>query len=253
MIVLELLSTYEDDIFRRIVVRTLNKNMSNETKVLKLMEITHILLGPPRLHMLLPLNKKHPIEVGASLDIHSSLFSLLGGYSCWNHAQVLGRLLTMAGFKYKISCMYYKGYVHCIGEVKLGKKWVVVDPLFNQVFRNEKGDLVGKDEIHNRWDFYKNQVGLYVLNDEIKKYIPRYKKYYNYTFHPVKLTLKAKIFIKLFGEDYYNYLQLNKFKYWEWKLTLYMGLLVLLLLFLWFYFSNLSKAKGSVHAENKTI
>ena len=172
---LQVHSNYEKRMFKRIVKGTLSDITDNKSKILKLNELTHILLGPPRKGLLLPSEEEKGF---VDKKLNSSIIALIGGYACYMHSQVLGSMLKAAGFKYRNFSMWNNGKNHNVVEVLLDGKWVVLDPLFNQSFVNPNGDLVGKDVVYQNWDTYKKQIGNSCLFCE-EEY--RYDMDHNYT------------------------------------------------------------------------
>lgn len=156
MFFLQIHSNYEQKMFKRIVEKSIDKNMNNTAKILKLNELTHVLLGPPRKILLRPTEEEKGI---VDKTLHSSVIALMGGYACYMHSQVLGSMLKAAGFKYRNFSMWKNGKNHNVAETFLNGKWIVLDPLFNQSFVDSNGNLIGKDMIHQQWSYYKNQIG----------------------------------------------------------------------------------------------
>ena len=113
-------------------------------------------MGPPRKGLFLP-NKTDKGIIDKYL--HSSSIAIIGGYGCGMHSQVFGRFVETLGFDYRNYSMWNNGKNHNVAEVKIDSTWIVFDPLFNQVFKNEKGKLVGVQDIRDKWLFYKKQIG----------------------------------------------------------------------------------------------
>lgn len=156
MFFLQIHASYEYKMFKRIAEKTITENMSDKTKILKLKELTHVLLGPPRKSLLLPTEKEKGI---IDKHIHSSIIALMGGYACYMHSQVFGALIETSGMDYRNFSMWNNGKNHNVAEVLYNGKWVAIDPLFNQAFYDSKGNLAGKDEIHKHWRYYQKQLG----------------------------------------------------------------------------------------------
>ena len=244
MFILQIHSNFENRLFERIAKRItgdvyfekninskikeilerrykLDKNLTDIDKLLILNRLTHVLLGPPRKLLFLPGSE----ESKGLLDkyLHSSMISLLGGYACYMHSQVFGRLAYSLGFKWRNFSMWNNGKNHNVAEIKINGKWIVFDPLFNQVFRDKKGNLVGKEEIHKHWDFYSKQIKNACLF-EGDDYV--YDLDYNYKSMDVKKSFifyikQTILFIwsKMLGyesvDDLKLYMDLNRYFYWQ--------------------------------------
>ena len=244
MFFLQINSSFEDRLFERIATRTVGEfsntdlssknphlqnlikdakeqNLTDIEKLIKLNELTHVLLGPPRKILFLPESE----EAKGILDkhLHSSMISLLGGYACYMHSQVFGRLAHSLGLEYQNFSMLYNGKNHNVAEVKVNDKWVVFDPLFNHVFKDNNGNIVGKDEIAKNWDLYSKQVGNACMFER-SDYI--YDMDYNYTDINRQISFISEIkhsilfmWSKVLGyesaDKIKDYMLMNRYFYWQ--------------------------------------
>lgn len=89
----------------------------------------------------------------------------LGGGYCSQHALLLNNLLQEQGIESRI--LASEG--HILNEVKVGGKWIVVDPTFNVIFNASVKELEGHPEIV--YQKYKNS-----RNDKYDKTVANYMK-----------------------------------------------------------------------------
>jgi len=111
--------------------------------------------------------------------MHSSLNAVVGGYACYMHSMVLGRLLKSIGIEYRNYSMMKNEKNHHVAEVKIEGKWVVADPLFNIVFNNQDGILAGAKELNEDFGYYRRQIV-----DSV--YYDRFDYEYDYDYIPSK-------------------------------------------------------------------
>lgn len=250
MFFLQIHSNYEKRMFERIVENTIDHDMNDRQKILKLNELTHILLGPPRKLLLRPTEQEKGI---VDKYLHSSVIALMGGYACYMHSQVFGSMIEAAGFDYRNFSMWKNGKNHNVAEVFYAGKWIVVDPLFNQVFLDLDGNLAGRDEIHQQWNYYQKQIGnasMFERDDYIYDLL-----YYDYT-NPTKtvgLKSNLKNSIVFFWSKVLHYksvddlkvdMGLNKYLYWQ---------IILSTLFLFWHFGLLTiwiSTRKFIHEKN---
>ena len=233
IVMLQIDSSYQDRLFETIVNNSIDDSLSDEKKIQKIVELTHRVMGPPRKGLFLPPENFRGIK---DKYIHSSDIALIGGYACAMHSQVAGMLLTKAGFKFRFFSMMKEGRYHHVGEVLYNGKYIVVDPLFNQMFVNKNGEYAGADEIHKNWTFFKKQVGNKLIFKNHKDYsIDFYRKYYDYT--PVNngTGVKTRLMTKILGKDraekFITKIKLNKYLYWQIVLSIvYLFVLLLYIL-----------------------
>jgi hypothetical protein len=87
-------------------------------------------------------------------------FALTKDGACGGNSLVLSQVLDGMGFEVKPGQMKVNGKFggHIITEAQVNGKWIVLDPLYNLAFRNEKGALASFDEVSSNWNYYKSQV-----------------------------------------------------------------------------------------------
>lgn len=256
MIWLGIDSAYQDEIFQTIVDKTVTDTMTDIEKIQSLVEITHRLMGPPRKTFLLP-----PEEGRGFKDkkLHSADVALMGGYACYMHAQVAGMLLQKAGFDFRFYSMTKDGNGHHVGQVLYNGKYIAFDALFNQMFVKPNGEYASVKEVHDDWEYYKQQVGNKLLFKDYDKpfYYPTdfYRKYYDFTpawdqsySNPKKTWLASLLG---FSDNYRLNVQTQLDRYLYYKIDLTKKYLKLLLIFgLNMAIYLISKRMSSRYREN---
>ncbi len=256
---LQVNSSYQDRIFQTIVDKTVTDSMSDEEKITTLVELTHRLMGPPRKNLLLP---PEGIRGFKDKQLHSADVALLGGYACFMHAKVAGLLLHKAGFEFRHFAMKKEGHdslSHHVGQVLYKGKYIVIDPLFNQMFVKPDGDYASAEEVHENWLYYKQQVGNKLLFKEYDKphYYPTdfYREYYDYTPYdytpqfrngiwsePPKRTLTTTLLGFKDNHSLGTQMELNRYLFWQVKLTkIYMLVLLIFIISITLYYVGSNK------------
>lgn len=89
-----------------------------------------------------------------------SIETFVEGGACGNAAQLLAELLIHAGIEVRMAQMECgtQQSCHVVVEANLGYGDVILDPLFNLVFRRPDGRLASAEEIGTNWEFYSKQV-----------------------------------------------------------------------------------------------
>jgi hypothetical protein len=112
---------------------------------------------------------------------------------------------------------------HILLEVYLPsfQKWVVMDPVFLLVFKNQKGEWASFTEVHENWDNYKKQI-YYTYNHNYNYAAIRYT---NWNKVPVFGSLLYKALVLLRGEEIANTISLrpyllDHYRYYKWVLIL---------------------------------
>jgi hypothetical protein len=223
-------SAYQDRLFQTIVDRTVTAGMSDTVKVKTLLALTHRLLGPPRIGLLMPPEKIRGIK---DRYLHSADNALLGGYACAMHVHVLGALLEKAGLEFRQFTMEKDGASHNVGEVKLGGRYVAVDPLYNQMYVNPDGSYASVEQVHAGWAHFKKAAGSGAL---FKGY--RYNPRYDYTPY-VSTDWKYRLLNRVLGEERAGRIKtwfiIHRYAYWQAILTIvYACAVVVLAAALWF-------------------
>ncbi|MFC1770265.1 hypothetical protein ACFLZV_00110 [Candidatus Margulisiibacteriota bacterium] len=243
--------SYEKRLYKTIVNRVLNNQMSNENKILKLLELTHQLLGPPRKGLLIP----ETIGLKEKL-LFSADEALIGGYACGMHAQVLGMLLTTAGFDFRFFSMEKEGRLHHVGQVLYAGKYIAIDPLFNQTFIKVNGDYATVKEINKNWDYFKNQVGNKLFFKRHKDYdTVFYQKHYNFNPPKERISLFRIITNALLGKNKAEKLavkrKLSRYFYWQINLTCYYAFMVFCLMINFvLYYLLIKRMRHKPHTTN---
>jgi hypothetical protein len=171
--------------------KSLSKS-NNEAVILATMQKTHLQLKQNEITAMgLQLN---PIEEMLTSPLMQ--FALTKDGACGGNSLVLAQLLQGMGYEVRTGQMMVNNKFggHIILEVKNNDKWVVLDPLYNLSFRNDKGDLASFDELHNNWAYYEKQVPVH------------YNKSYKYS--GLQHTNWAKI--PVLGQLLYNCLKIIK-------------------------------------------
>ena len=191
-------SSYENDLFRRIVKDNTTKEMSDREKAIELLHVSHQLVKPRERLISKPRNfilKKKFIN---SADMH--LQEAWG--HCGSHSMVLARLLLSAGYQARIGQMQCGGEWNChvFVEVKLDHNWVVLDGLANTYFTHKTGQMATFNEVSSNWDYFKSQVS--------ESYASRYKfdgvRYTNWEKIPVVMPT-IKLALSMVGVDVENF------------------------------------------------
>jgi len=261
---LQVNSTYQDRIFQAIIDRTITDSMTDIAKIEAIVEKTHVLMGPPRKTFMLPPKDKNGnyIKGFKDLQLHSADVALIGGYACYMHAQVAGMLLQKAGFEFRNFAMKKEGHdslSHHVGQVLYKGKYIVIDPLFNQMFVKPDGDYASAEEVHENWLYYKQQVGNKLLFKEYDKphYYPTdfYREYYDYTPYdytpqfrngiwsePPKRTLTTMVLGFKDNHSLGTQMELNRYLFWQVKLTkIYILVLLIFIISIMLYYVGRKK------------
>ena len=255
VLLLQVHSSYETRLFHRISSRLVNASDSQQyegdneflynafinapkdtlndlEKLLRLQEITHIILGPPRRTLFLPDDSDKGF---LDKHLHSSMISIIGGYGCYNHTQVFGRLVESLGYNYRSFSMTSNGLNHNVAEVNVNGKWLVFDAMFNQTFKDSLGNLQTSNEIRNNWEYNKNQVGNNChFNGFDYCYNPNYNYQQSAKGHGFMIKrIALSIIAPLLGyEDYVDLrTAMNLNVYLKWQILLSLAYIPLLLVF----------------------
>jgi hypothetical protein len=151
---------YENRLYDALVAHAIRPGMGEEARILALMRTSHTTVQARE-----PLF--HDITIGGP---HAALFRsgdtelLQADGSCGTCAHVFVEACHRANIAARV-CQLSEGGTstsHVIAEARLEDRWVVVDPLFNQVFRDRQGKLVGCEEIEADWEYYRRQAPDYL-------------------------------------------------------------------------------------------
>jgi hypothetical protein len=97
-----------------------------------------------------------PSDFTASLT--GDLMTVQG--ACGSFTKVMARLAKNLGFECRIGQMKVNGVYggHIIPEIRTSKGWIVVDPMYDLAFVNNRGQHASFQEISANWDYFKKQV-----------------------------------------------------------------------------------------------
>lgn len=98
-----------------------------------------------------------------AVNFHSSLQSFyIGTGACGYYSMFASRVFTELGYKVKIvqqrSLGRYGAHITLAVAVDSSQRWVLVDPLFNHIFKNADGQLATLDEVSQHWERYRSQL-----------------------------------------------------------------------------------------------
>jgi len=153
---------YEQSVFTSIASYAKEKAASlpvkdqQEALLLESMNLTNY-LGEARLTVF----QEHNFSSIKSDLIHPVTFDLMTGKgACGSFAYVLSRILTELNVENRIAQMkvndVYAG--HNVVEAKTAYGWVVLDPIFKQLFRRPDGKLASFSDISQNWAYYSAQL-----------------------------------------------------------------------------------------------
>ena len=129
--------------------------------------------------------------------------------ACGSASLVLARTYMNMGFPTRIGQMYANGVFggHILVEVWNNDRWMVMDPLFNQVFYRPDSSLASFSEVKNNFAYYSKQ-----LHPEYPK-IYQYQdvRYTNWNKIPVLSPLLKKTLDIIYGEKRANQFCLRKY------------------------------------------
>lgn len=132
--------------------------------------------------------------------IHPVTYDLMTGKgACGSYAYVLSRILTELNVENRIAQMkvndVYAG--HNVVEAKTSYGWVVLDPIFNQLFRRPDGKLASFSDISQNWPYYSAQLS----NTYNRDYRYTGVRYTNWEKIPVLMPALRKVMVWTIGEE----------------------------------------------------
>ena len=150
------MSDYEDGLFDQIIKASISENMNDEKKTLILLNTTHSLLKQ-RSELF---GQKKGINLRDTLFRSYDVDLLDGRGNCGSYSFVLAKLLKRSGIKTRIGQLKCdNGWAcHIIVEAKINDKWIVLDPLFNIIFKDQNNQMVGFKDLKGNFDNFKSQV-----------------------------------------------------------------------------------------------
>jgi len=153
---------------------------------------------------------KYPVHSFKALYMRSSDLELLDVTgACGSASLVLARTYMSMGFPTRIGQMYAYGHFggHMVVEVWSNDRWMVMDPLFNQVFYKPDSSLASFNDVQNNFAYYSKQ-----LHPEYpKKYQFQDVRYTNWDKIPVLSPLVKKTLNIVFGEQRANQFCIRKY------------------------------------------
>jgi hypothetical protein len=129
--------------------------------------------------------------------------------ACGSASLVLARTYMSMGFPTRIGQMYANGRFggHILVEVWSNDRWMVMDPLFNQVFYKPDSTLASFSEVQNNFAFYSKQL----YPDYPKEYQFQNVRYTNWEKIPLLSPLFKKTLDIIYGEQRANQFCLRKY------------------------------------------
>jgi hypothetical protein len=152
-------SKYESQLFALIsknVKTNLPADFTEEQFAIKAMEIVNQLEEKRY-----PVFKDQHIEGTKANIFHPATFDLMtANGACGSYSTVLARILKANDMRVRIGQMKVNGYFggHMFVEVKTKSGWIVLDPLFNLVFKKANGASATFTDLNQNWDEFKAQV-----------------------------------------------------------------------------------------------
>ena len=153
-------SSFESDILKNIAqqIQQRTQGRSEEVVVDTAVHMVHYLLE--RRSQILGGGQYNSFK---AVNFHSSLQSFyIGTGACGYFSMFAARVFTELGLPVKIVQQRSKGqygaHITLIVGLEGGKRWVLVDPLYNHVFKTPKGSLAGLEEVTQHWNQYQGQM-----------------------------------------------------------------------------------------------
>lgn len=153
-------SSFESDILKNIAtqIQQRTQGQSEEVVVDTAVHLVHYLL-----------ERRSQVLGGGSYNsfkaanFHSSLQSFyIGTGACGYFSMFAARVFTQLGIPVKIVQQRSRGeygvHITLIVGLDGGKRWVLVDPLYNHVFKLSNGTLASLEEVAGHWSDFKAQL-----------------------------------------------------------------------------------------------
>jgi len=151
-------SSFEDQLFRLLVERSVSPEMPAQDQVMAILHRTHALVKP-NFEMFAghqPSSLRERFFASADLQLHE------GYAACGSFSHVLARALQVAGFEVRMGQMLAGneggGAIHVIVEAKVDGRWVVLDPIFDLAFFRDDGRLATVADLRRNWSHYRRQL-----------------------------------------------------------------------------------------------
>src|SRR5688572_17064402 len=135
----EMADSYERKLFSSLADNITSKthNMPEDSVLAAMLHATNFLVGSRS--SVFKLNSTSPIEDYAA-SLTGDLMTAQG--ACGSYSKVMVKLAQELNFECRIGQMKVNGVYggHIIPEIKTSKGWVVIDPMYDLVFKNSKGE-----------------------------------------------------------------------------------------------------------------
>lgn len=88
---------------------------------------------------------------------------MTGDGACGSFSMVLARILKANNMHVRLGQMVVHGIPsgHIFVEAETENGWIVLDPLYDLVYHRPDGRFASYDDLHQNWDYYKQQVPLH--------------------------------------------------------------------------------------------
>jgi hypothetical protein len=223
-------ASYEEELFQAIQTNVNNKINARDSKdslIVKVMHACNSLLTT-RSSMF-----SDQVFDGIKADLHPTSIDLMtASGACGSYAIVLARILKNYNFDVRIAQMKVLGVyaAHNVVEVKTGKGWVVLDPLFNLYFiKPGNKELASFSDVKKDWNYYGSQVpSKYNLN-----YNYQDVRYSNWSKIPVILPATKKILDLVIGKEQADVISMRTYFLKTYDLFFYITLLIFAPIFLY--------------------
>jgi len=208
-IIFKIDANYTEDLFQQLGKHIMHeaklKHENFEQTVKRAMNITYNLqlVNKRELFTYNPQSFKGKYMRSSDLD----LLDVSG--SCGSASLVLARTYMIMGFPTRIGQMYANGRFggHILVEVWNNKRWMVMDPLYNQAFTRPDGSLASFVDVQNNFPYYSKQMH----TDYPKQYKFQDVRYTNWEKIPVLSPLLKKGLDLIYGKKKADQLCVRKY------------------------------------------
>jgi hypothetical protein len=148
---------FENRLYDAFVAEALRPGMSEQEKVVALMQHTHDFLR--RRGRAVPEADSAQFRGAKRVWLHSGDLHLLeGNADCGSYASVFVEACQRAGLPARLCQLRTGGQsIHVLAEAYANGHWAAVDPLFGQLFYDRDGRPAGLREVVADWPYYKGQ------------------------------------------------------------------------------------------------
>jgi hypothetical protein len=224
----------ESELFQNIVKRLKagkGEFYPQDSFVLKAMHITHFMLDAN-----LPVFKNSQFSSFESSVINPATFDLMTTSGmCGSYSRVLARTLVSNDVTVRFAQMEVNGVFggHIIIEAKVGRDWVVLDPMYDLYFKRPDGKMASFADVQNNWAYYRQQLP--------PNYNMAYRyegvRYTNWNKIPIILPVVKQVLYLFIGKERTNDLSLRTYFLRPYHTIFY----ITLLLFIPVFFYTISK------------